>query len=52
MQPCNDDEYIGAALGFAQELARYALSRGCEVSVLIETLDRIVFLFLFIIPRL
>jgi predicted translin family RNA/ssDNA-binding protein len=27
---CNDEEYIGAALGFAQELSRYAVGRACE----------------------
>ena len=30
LQPCNDDEYIGAALGFAQELARYVVGRASE----------------------
>ena len=30
LQPCDDDEYIGAALGFSQELARYAVGRACE----------------------
>lgn len=25
-----DDEYIGAALGWAQEVSRYALQRACE----------------------
>lgn len=27
LQPCDDDEYMGAALGFSQELARYAKRR-------------------------
>ena len=30
LQPCNDDEYMGAALGFAQELARYVVGRASE----------------------
>ena len=30
LQPCNDDEYMGAALGFAQELSRYAVGRAIE----------------------
>lgn len=30
VSPANDDEYIGAALGFAQELSRYAVGRACE----------------------
>jgi hypothetical protein len=33
VSPCNDEEYIGAVLGFAQELARYCIGRGCDVSV-------------------
>lgn len=28
---CNDEEYVGAALGFAQELARYGV--GCAIEV-------------------
>lgn len=31
--PCNDEEYLGGAIGFAQELVRYALHRACEVDV-------------------
>ena len=31
VSPCTDEEYVGAVLGFAQELARYAVGRGCEV---------------------
>lgn len=31
LRPCNDDEYIGAVLGFAQELARYVIGRAGEV---------------------
>jgi hypothetical protein len=31
MKPCNDEEYIGAALGFAQELTRYVVGRATEV---------------------
>ncbi len=30
LQPCDDEEYIGAALGFAQELSRYAVGRASE----------------------
>jgi len=30
VQPCNDDEYIGAALGFAQDLSRYVVGRACD----------------------
>jgi len=30
LQPCNDEEYIGAALGFAQELSRYVVGRASE----------------------
>ena len=30
VQPCNDDEYIGATFGFAQELSRYVVGRACE----------------------
>jgi len=30
LQPCSDDEYIGAALGFAQELSRYVVGRASE----------------------
>jgi predicted translin family RNA/ssDNA-binding protein len=30
VQPCSDDEYIGAVLGFAQELVRYCIGRGGE----------------------
>lgn len=29
-QPCNDEEYLAAALSFAQELARYSVGRACE----------------------
>lgn len=29
---CNDDEYVGAVIGFCQELCRYAVNRACEVS--------------------
>jgi len=32
MAPCGDEEYVGAVLGFAQELSRYALGRAAEVS--------------------
>ena len=32
LQPCNDEEYIGAALGFAQEIPRYVIGRATEVS--------------------
>lgn len=38
VQPCNDEEYIGAALGFAQDLSRYVVGRaseGDEVSIYI-----------------
>jgi hypothetical protein len=27
----SDSEYLGAAIGFAGELARYAINRACEV---------------------
>ncbi len=27
----NDDEYVGAVIGFCQELCRYAVNRACEV---------------------
>eukprot|EP01034_Spumella_vulgaris_P025994 gene25994-32511_t len=30
MQPCNDDEYIGAVLSLAQEISRYVIGRACE----------------------
>ena len=30
LQPCNDEEYMGAALGFAQVLSRYAVGRACD----------------------
>jgi hypothetical protein len=30
---CNDNEYIGALLSFAQEINRYATDRACEVSL-------------------
>jgi len=30
LQPCDDEEYVGAALGFSQELSRYAVGRACE----------------------
>lgn len=30
LQPCNDEEYIGAALGFAQELSRYVVGRASD----------------------
>jgi predicted translin family RNA/ssDNA-binding protein len=30
IQPCSDDEYIGAIFGFAQELARYVVGRASE----------------------
>lgn len=30
LQPCNDNEYIGAVLTFAQLLNEYALGRACE----------------------
>jgi hypothetical protein len=32
VQPCNDNEYIGAALTFAQHLNHYVLGKACEVS--------------------
>ena len=32
VQPCSDEEYIGAALGFSQELSKYAVNRALEVS--------------------
>ena len=28
--PCSDEEYLGAVLGFAQELSRYVVGRACE----------------------
>lgn len=31
VQPCNDEEYISALLGFAQELPRYVTGRAGEV---------------------
>jgi hypothetical protein len=31
VQPCNDNEYIGAALTFAQHLNQYVLGKACEV---------------------
>ena len=31
MSPCTDEEYIGATLGFAQELSRYAMGRASLV---------------------
>lgn len=34
MSPCGDEEYIGAVLGFAQELSRYALGRAAEGDVI------------------
>lgn len=30
VQPCNDEEYMSASLGFAQHLARYCVGRACE----------------------
>lgn len=30
MQPCSDEEYLGAAIGMTQELVRYAIGRACE----------------------
>ena len=30
LQPCSDEEYIGAVLGFAQELSRYVVGRASE----------------------
>jgi predicted translin family RNA/ssDNA-binding protein len=30
IQPCSDDEYIGAIFGFAQELARYVVGRASD----------------------
>lgn len=30
LQPCNDEEYVGAALGFAQELSRYVVGRASD----------------------
>lgn len=27
---CNDEEYVGAVIGFCQELCRYAVNRACE----------------------
>lgn len=30
VQPCNDDEYLGSVLGFAQELGRYVIGRACD----------------------
>eukprot|EP00854_Cymbomonas_tetramitiformis_P003954 gene3954-4923_t len=30
LQPCNDEEYLQACLGLAQELARYAVNRAVE----------------------
>jgi len=33
VQPCNDDEYMAASLGFAQHLARYCVGRACEADV-------------------
>jgi hypothetical protein len=34
LQPCSDDEYIGAAIAFCQELSRYAVNRACDVSTI------------------
>lgn len=34
MAPCGDEEYLGAVLGFAQEMSRYALGRAAEVNQL------------------
>lgn len=33
VQPCNDEEYLGSVLGFAQELSRYVIGRACEFDV-------------------
>lgn len=30
VQPCNDEEYLMASLGFAQQLSRYCVGRACE----------------------
>ena len=30
LQPCSDEEYLMAALGFAQQLSRYCVGRACE----------------------
>jgi predicted translin family RNA/ssDNA-binding protein len=30
LQPCNDEEYLMASLGFAQQLSRYCVGRACE----------------------
>ena len=30
LSPCNDDEYIGASLDFAQSLSRYCVNRACD----------------------
>lgn len=30
VSPCNDEEYLSAALGFAQELTRYVVGRACD----------------------
>lgn len=29
LSPANDEEYVGAVIGFAQELSRYAVNRAC-----------------------
>lgn len=33
IQPCSDEEYISAVLGFAQEVSRYCVGRACEGDV-------------------
>ena len=30
LQPCNDEEYLLASLGFAQQLSRYCVGRACD----------------------
>lgn len=30
LQPCSDEEYLIAALGFAQQMSRYCVGRACE----------------------
>lgn len=35
VQPCNDEEYIIAALSMAQELSRYCKERACEVRIFV-----------------
>jgi hypothetical protein len=32
VQPCNDEEYVIAALSMTQELSRYCKERACEVN--------------------